>query len=73
MTTFHHHADSTGNVGIGTTNPSVLLGLDAGLGHGIIEIDGSTGGCLEIRDTDDAGWTYCTILDGVISCSISAC
>jgi type II secretory pathway pseudopilin PulG len=62
-----------GNVGIGATSPSALLDLDAGSGRGIIEVDGSTGGCLKIRDTDDAGWTYCTALDGTLSCSVSAC
>ncbi len=64
---------SGGNVGIGTTAPSALLDLDEGTGRGIIEIDGSTGGCLKIRDTDDAAWTYCTVIGGVMSCSTSAC
>jgi len=65
--------DTSGNVGIGTNGPSANLDVDAGTGRGIIEVDGSNGGCLKIRDTDDAGFTYCTVLDGAISCSTNAC
>ncbi len=60
-------------IGIGTGTPSELLDLDGGTGRGIIEVDGDTGGCLKIQDTDDAGFTYCTALNGVLSCSTSAC
>lgn len=33
-------------------------------------IFGSGVGCLMIRDTDDAGWTECFALNGVLSCTI---
>lgn len=62
-----------GSVGIGISSPSALLDIDEGTGRGIIEIDGSTGGCLKIRDTDDAGFTYCTALNGLLSCGTGAC
>jgi len=65
--------DGSGQVSIGTITASANLDVDQGTGRGIIEIDGSTGGCLKIRDTDDAGFTYCTALNGVLSCSTSAC
>lgn len=55
-----------GTVGIGTTGPSSRLDLD-GTGITTIEIDGSGGGCLATRDTDDAGWTCSTTLNGVRS------
>jgi len=64
---------TSGEVGIGTSNPTSDLDVDGGTARGIIEIDGSTGGCLKIRDTDDAGWTYLTALDGNITTSTSAC
>lgn len=46
------------------------LSLDVGTGAGQATLDGSTGGCIMLRDTDDAGWTECDALDGVLSCSI---
>lgn len=61
-----------GNVGIGTTAPSSILAIDKGTGYGQVTADGSSGGCLMFRDTDDAGWTECTFLDGVMSCSTDA-
>ncbi len=60
---------SDGNVGIGTTSPSSILAIDKGTGWGQITSDGSSGGCLMLRDTDDAGWTECSVLDGTMSCS----
>lgn len=32
-----------------------------------------TAGCIQIRDSDDAGWTHCTALNGVLSCSTGEC
>ena len=46
--------------------------MDVGTGTGQLTLDGSLGGCLMIRDTDDAGWTECDVLDGVMSCSSDA-
>lgn len=61
------------DVGIGTAIPSAKLDVEGGASRGIVEIDGSSGGCLKIRDTDDSGWTYCTVLNGALSCSTTAC
>jgi hypothetical protein len=48
------------------------LRLDRGTGVGQATLDGSTGGCLMLRDTDDAGWTECDALDGTLTCSTDA-
>lgn len=64
---------NNGNVGIGTTAPGANLDIEGGTGTGIIEINGANGGCLKIRDTDDAGFTYCTVLNGTMTCSTSPC
>jgi hypothetical protein len=50
----------------------MALSLDIGTGVGQATLDGSTGGCLMLRDTDDAGWTECDALDGTLSCSTDA-
>lgn len=63
----------TGDTVIGSqATPRSTLDIDEGTGVGQITLDGSTGGCLMIRDTDDAGWTECDVLDGVMTCSIDA-
>lgn len=41
---------------------------DIGTGVGNVVVDGSSGGCIAIRDTDDAGWTCCDALNGTLSC-----
>lgn len=46
--------------------------MDKGTGVGQATLDGSTGGCIMLRDTDDAGWTECDALDGTLSCSVDA-
>lgn len=61
-----------GNVGIGVTSPSGILHVDKGTGVGQFTLDGSTGGCIMLRDTDDGGWTECDALDGTLSCSVDA-
>ncbi len=63
---------AAGSMGIGTASPNAILHVDKGTGVGQLTLDGSTGGCLMIRDTDDAGWTECDVLDGVMTCSIDA-
>jgi len=45
---------------------------DTGTGVGQLTLDGSTGGCIVLRDTDDAGWTEIDALDGVLTASIDA-
>ena len=63
---------STGGlVGIGLIAPDEELHVE-GTGNVGVKIDGSSGGCLMIRDTDDAGWTECFTLNGVLSCTIDA-
>ena len=39
---------------------------------GNIKLDGSSGGCFMIRDTDDLGWSKGTLLNGVITWGIDA-
>lgn len=40
----------------------------------VVEINRtSVGGCLIIRDTDDLGWTYCTTLNGSLTCNAIGC
>lgn len=60
-------------IGIGTGSPNELLDVNAGGSVGIIGINGDGGGCLKIEDTDNLGFTFCTALNGVLSCSSSAC
>ena len=55
-----------GSVGVNTTNPGETLGVNGG-----IKMQSSTG-CLMFRDTDNAGWTKCTALNGVLNCAIDA-
>ena len=63
---------SGGNVGIGSTSPRSLLEIDKGTGTAQITIDGTTGACLMLQDTDGAGWTECDALNGTLSCSTDA-
>lgn len=30
-------------------------------------------GCLKMQDTDESGWTYCTVLNGVMGCTSTPC
>lgn len=50
-----------------------LLSLDSGIGTSIINIDGDGGACLQLRDSDNAGWTYCIVLNGVMTCNATSC
>lgn len=63
---------SAGNVGIGVKAPDTLLHVDGRTGFGTMKLDGDTGGCLMFRDTDDAGWTKATFLNGVPTYAIDA-
>lgn len=58
-----------GRVGVGTTSPSADIDVDGKGDQGVIEIDGQTGGMIRLRDTNDAGWTCCTALNGALTCS----
>ena len=35
--------------------------------------DTSSISCLKLQDTDGAGWTYCTVLNGTMTCSTDSC
>lgn len=61
---------NNGNLALTHSNDN--LTLDVGTGVGQMTFDGSTGGCLMLRDTDDAGWTEVDALDGVLTASIDA-
>ena len=63
---------SDGKVGIGTSSPSESLDVNGGILSQAVTIDNGASSCLMIRDTDDAGWTECFTLDGVMSCSLDA-
>ena len=64
--------ETGGQIAIGRNNARSTLDIDQGTGKGQVTIDGSTGGCLMIRDTDDAGWTQCSTLNGVMTCSVDS-
>ena len=66
------YIDNVGNVGIGTTNPDAQLHVTKSGGFAVIKSSGTSGGCLMIRDTDNAGWTKCKVLDGVMTCATDA-
>lgn len=68
-----------GNVGVGVAYPAAKLHVQNGVvlssttsGFGAFTGYGSSGGCLMFRDTDNAGWTECKFLDGVMSCATDA-
>jgi hypothetical protein len=46
-----------------TSSASLVVGADGA----------AQPGCLAIQDTDSAGWTYCTTLNGTMSCSATNC
>lgn len=62
--------NGTGN---STTTGSIVGGNDGGTATTTITIGTTSmtnnGGCLIIRDTDGAGFTYCSALNGTLSCS----
>jgi len=63
-----------GNVGIGTTAPSTTLHVAGGTTTSSVEIGSATKrSCLVLGDTDDAGLTYCTALNGTLTCSTVSC
>jgi len=66
------NSGGAGRVGIGVAPTLGRLHIDVGTGVGQVTLDGSTGGCIMLRDTDDAGWTECDALDGTLSCSVDA-
>ncbi len=67
--------DGLGNdgfIGINTLLPRSLLDVNTDGGFAQVTIDGSSGGCIMVRDTDDSGWSKGTLLNGVITWVIDA-
>jgi hypothetical protein len=58
---------NTGILILSSTNNTVQVNYNLTIG--------TTGfpGCLQMRDSDDNGWTKCTTLGGVFSCSTGTC
>lgn len=66
----------TGNLGIGTTSPATLLHVSKDSATTTITFGNESGGslaCLKLRDSDDGGWSYCTILNGTMNCTTTSC
>lgn len=63
---------NTAGLGIGVAATLGKLQLDGGAAAGQATLDGDVGGCIMLQDTDNAGWTECDALNGVLSCSIDA-
>ena len=64
-----------GTTGIGTGTPATVLDIYSSATT-TATIDSSSiskGGCLKIRDIDGAGYSYCTTLNGTMTCSTISC
>ena len=55
--------------GTTTTGGNISVGSGA---NKFLLCGNSTSGFFELRDDDDAGWTRCSALDGVLTCQIGA-
>jgi hypothetical protein len=62
-------------LGVGTTTPA--FGVHAANGTATSSIGagvaGTKTGCIVLQDTDKAGFSYCTALDGTLTCSSVSC
>jgi len=64
-----------GNVGIGTTAPTSLLDVFS-TATTTVAWDSSSvtqGACIKIKDMDGGGYTYLTVLDGVLIADTVSC
>lgn len=61
--------NSAGNVGVGTSTPAYNLEVSSSASTTVMIGSGALTGCLGIGDTDKAGITWCTALDGTLTCS----
>ncbi|MFH1536937.1 MAG: hypothetical protein ABID45_03055 [Patescibacteria group bacterium] len=62
-----------GSVGIGTGLPTATLDVDGDTGYGVIEVNGDSGGCIQIQDSDNDGLTSITTLNGVLTIEAHGC
>ncbi|MFH0740100.1 MAG: hypothetical protein V1819_03360 [bacterium] len=60
---------NTGKVGIGTSTPAYNLEVSSSASTTVMIGSGALTGCLGIGDTDKAGITWCTALNGTLTCS----
>jgi len=58
-----------------TSGDLLIIGDDGRVSVEDVLSIGSDGNaaCTRYRDSDDSGWTYCTFLDGAMSCSTVSC
>jgi hypothetical protein len=59
--------NSSGFVGIGTTTANNILTVNKQAGKSALQIGGKYPACLKFKEV--GGWTYCSALDGVLSCN----
>jgi len=74
-TTTKMMVNNTGNVGIGTTAPTSLLDVFS-TATTTVAWDSSSvtqGACIKIKDMDGGGYTYLTVLDGVLIADTVSC
>ncbi len=67
---------TSGNLGVGTSSPASLFHVSKNSATTTVTIGNASGGspaCLKLRDSDDAGWTYCTVLNGSMNCTTTSC
>lgn len=64
--------DTANTIALSSSTGVTDVRWDTGTGVGQFTLDGSTGGCIMLRDTDDAGWTEIDALDGVLTATIDA-
>ncbi len=58
-----------GNLGAGTSTPAYNLEVSGSASTTVMIGSGALTGCLGIGDTDQAGITWCTALDGILTCT----
>lgn len=66
---------ANGFVAIGTTTASYGLDVQTGTATSTISLGalGTKIGCIKMQDTDKAGWSYITVLNGFITVSTTSC
>ena len=66
---------SNGRVGINSSTPGAAFVVESrGNTTTTVTIGGDAlPGCIKMQDTDGAGWTYLTVLNGVLTASLGSC